>query len=46
MHKEDKAQESFFSGYLYDQAVPKCHFLRKLSGAIDFRFAKRFPRKA
>lgn len=46
MYKEDKGQESFFSGYLYDQAVPKDNFLRKLSQAVDLSFVNQLCSKA
>jgi len=31
-------KNSFFGYFLYDQIVPKNHFLRKLAAAVDFSF--------
>ena len=31
-------KNSFFGYFLYDQIVPKDHFLRKLAAAVDFNF--------
>ncbi len=38
MYKEQDKQQSFFGDMLYEQIVPKDHFLRKLSGIVDFSF--------
>jgi len=31
-------KNSFFGYFLYDQIIPKDHFLRRLSAAVDFNF--------
>lgn len=39
---KDTSLDSFFGHFLYEQKVPKEHFLRKLDGVIDWgRFSKR-----
>lgn len=38
MYQESDRQTSFFGSFLYDQIVPKEHFLRRLAAAVDFSF--------
>lgn len=38
MYKEQNKQTSFFGDLIYNQAIPKEHFLRKLSEVVDFSF--------
>lgn len=39
-------KNSFFGYYLYDQIVPKDHFLRKLSAAVDLTFVNDLCKEA
>ncbi|MFH1369438.1 MAG: IS5 family transposase [Elusimicrobiota bacterium] len=38
MYKENDKQNSFFGDLIYETIVPKDHFLRRLTAAIDFSF--------
>ena len=38
MYNEQDKQTSFFGDMIYKQAVPKDHFLRRLSSVVDFSF--------
>lgn len=38
MYSEQNKQTNFFGDLIYEQAVPKDHFLRRLSVAVDFSF--------
>jgi len=38
MYKEQSKQTSFFGNMIYEQIIPKDHFLRKLLGIVDFSF--------
>jgi IS5 family transposase len=39
-------KNSFFGYFLYDQIVPKDHFLRKLAAAVDFNFVNELCQNA
>jgi len=38
MYNEQDKQTSFFGDIIYEQAVPKNHFLRQVSSVVDFSF--------
>lgn len=38
MYKSQNSMNSFFGNYLYDQLIPRDHFLKQVAGAIDFSF--------
>lgn len=38
MYKQPQGINSFFGNFIYDEVVPREHFLRKVAAAIDFSF--------
>jgi hypothetical protein len=43
----ETGRDPFFGTFIYDQVVPKDHFLRKLNEAVDWQsFSKRLARVA